>query len=77
MQCGNPERLYVRAFLEGSIEDERRIHKQLRDYRLRNEWFEAPQALQALGMLRAGAEISALEHMVRVGEMELLDLVEP
>lgn len=39
IQTGNPKKLTLLGFVPGTIQDERRIHNDLKDYRLEGEWF--------------------------------------
>lgn len=44
LQCGNPAELHLLGTCEGLISDERALHSQFSDYRLRGEWFiDCPQ----------------------------------
>lgn len=49
LQCGNPERLYVRAILENAgPASEERIHRTFGRHRLRGEWFTCHKGLRRL-----------------------------
>ena len=45
LQVGNSEKLRIVATCEGSYEEEKQLHKEFKEYKLRGEWFYPGQKL--------------------------------
>lgn len=54
LQCGNPQKLYLRAILVGGMPEERILHDRFASGHIRGEWFAA--ATPGLAGLIAAAE---------------------
>lgn len=52
LQVGNPLELRLVAVIAGSRSDEKAIHRTLRHFRQRGEWFSRPEAMQLLRAVR-------------------------
>jgi len=51
LQIGHPSELRIVHAFPGGKAEERALHRRLKDYRIRGEWFEAlPQVLRTVGL---------------------------
>ncbi len=71
IQYGVPFEVSVIATIEGTYKDERRLHRQLRQFRLRGEWYSLPNKI-AWGVLESfGRKVLPMEAFGCTGQAEI------
>lgn len=66
VQNGVPENLVIYGIIEGTIEEERALHKRFRDLRLFREWFRLSGSLEI--WIDAGCQERVVETAIRVAQ---------